>query len=260
MKYVLITRPIERAKNFVERLTGINIPTLLAPVLRYTPLLATPPNDDALSEYGTKYDALIFTSQYGVKTFERLPPPQIPVFAVGSATAFKAISTGFNIVHNADGNADDLSRLLAQTYIPRNIIGGKTAGKYTPKTPARLLHVCGVHSHDIPVPRPNIKITRRAAYDMKEIDTLPDNIVDNIRRGDIDTIPFFSKRSAQHFMALVERHNLSACLPSINALCISDSVLKCVQHGNWRFCAATPHPSSDAMIDAILKHRIDTHE
>jgi uroporphyrinogen-III synthase len=59
--------------------------------------------------------AIAFTSANAVRAFaERWPPPDLPVFAVGGATARAAQASGFARVQSADGDVAALARLIVE--------------------------------------------------------------------------------------------------------------------------------------------------
>lgn len=227
---VLITRPRQQGEDFACALRAYGIDTLCAPVLEYHAL------EKSLPDLG-KYDGLIFTSINGLYLFNNHNNiPDIPVFAVGNKTAEKARSLGFKDVYNAQGNADDLARTIDRALT---------------NTPAKLLHICGTHNKKVPVQNKDIQIEQYKTYRMDKIHTLPPQTIHAMRTGSINYATFFSPRSAKNFINLIEQHNLTSCLININALCISDSVLKCVQDMKWKTVAAARHPTRTAMIEMI---------
>lgn len=75
------------------------------------PLLAVAPVPTAIDLTGVA--ALAFTSANGVETFARLSTERaLPAFTVGRATASAAREAGFVHVTSADGDVEDLARLI----------------------------------------------------------------------------------------------------------------------------------------------------
>ena len=104
---VWITRAQPGADRTAERLRALG----LAPVVR--PLLAVQPLSPDLPDLAD-FAALAFTSINGVGAFARLHAGRdLPVFAVGDATAQAARQAGFADVRSASGDLTDLARLLA---------------------------------------------------------------------------------------------------------------------------------------------------
>jgi uroporphyrinogen-III synthase len=63
--------------------------------------------------------AIAFTSRNGVDAFARLSTARdLPVFAVGDATADAARAVGFGDVRSAEGDVEALARLIGETHDP----------------------------------------------------------------------------------------------------------------------------------------------
>ena len=106
MKRIWITRALPGAESTAERVRGLGFVAIVAPVLRLHDL----PGRIDLASVG----ALAFTSANAVRAFaERSPRRDLPVFAVGEATAGTARLAGFAEVVSADGDVAALARLIA---------------------------------------------------------------------------------------------------------------------------------------------------
>ncbi|SPU54541.1 uroporphyrinogen-III synthase [Brevundimonas vesicularis] len=104
---VWITRAEPGAARTAARLRDTGFEPFVAPLLAIEHL--TPPVPDL-----TSFAALAFTSINGVAAFAALTPRRdLPVFAVGDATAQAAHDAGFADVRSASGDLRDLARLLA---------------------------------------------------------------------------------------------------------------------------------------------------
>ena len=103
---VWVARAEPGAQATAARLVALGHEPVVAPVLAVRPL--TP----ALDLQGIA--ALAFTSANGVEAFARLTDlRELPVFAVGRATAKAAHAEGFASVSSADGDVEDLCGLIA---------------------------------------------------------------------------------------------------------------------------------------------------
>lgn len=106
MRRIWITRALPGAQSTAERVRGLGFEAIVAPVLQLRDL----PGRIDLAGVG----ALAFTSANAVRAFAaRNRRRDLPVFAVGEATAGAARSAGFAEVESADGNVDALARLIA---------------------------------------------------------------------------------------------------------------------------------------------------
>ena len=104
---VWITRAEPGAARTAARLRDMGFEPIVAPLLAIKHL--TPPVPDL-----APFAALAFTSINGVVAFAALTPRRdIPVFAVGDATAQAAHDAGFADVRSASGDLHALARLIA---------------------------------------------------------------------------------------------------------------------------------------------------
>ena len=103
---VWITRARPGALATADRVRALGFEAIVDPLLS----VETLPVDLDLSQVR----ALAFTSANGVEAFARLSDERgLPVFAVGRATARAAEAEGFASVSSADGDVEDLGRLIA---------------------------------------------------------------------------------------------------------------------------------------------------
>lgn len=106
-KRVWITRAEPGAARTAARLRDMGFEPIVAPLLAIENL--TPPVPDL-----APFAAVAFTSVNGVSAFAALTPRRdIPVFAVGDATAQAAHDAGFADVRSAAGDLHTLARLIA---------------------------------------------------------------------------------------------------------------------------------------------------
>lgn len=105
--HVWITRAEPGAARTAARLRDLGFEPIVAPLLTIENL--TPPVPDL-----ALFAALAFTSVNGVFAFAVLTPHRdLPVFAVGDATAQAAHDAGFADVRSASGDLHALARLIA---------------------------------------------------------------------------------------------------------------------------------------------------
>jgi len=102
---VWVTRAQPGAGATARRLEALGCEALVAPLLEVRPV------DGALDLAGA--GALAFTSANAVDAFAaREPSRDLPVFAVGEATAAAARAAGFGRVRSAEGDVDALAALI----------------------------------------------------------------------------------------------------------------------------------------------------
>jgi len=102
---VWITRARPGAEVSAARVAAMGFNPIVDPLLEVAPLAASIDLSDIA--------ALAFTSANGVQAFlRRCDERTLPVFAVGRATALAAKAAGFARVTSADGDVEDLTRLI----------------------------------------------------------------------------------------------------------------------------------------------------
>ncbi|MFN3669964.1 MAG: uroporphyrinogen-III synthase [Brevundimonas sp.] len=107
IRRVWITRAEPGARRTADRLSALGFSPVVTPLLAIRPLPQPSPDLTGIA-------ALAVTSRNGVAAFAALSAARdLPVFAVGDATAAAARAAGFADVRSAAGALDDLARLLA---------------------------------------------------------------------------------------------------------------------------------------------------
>lgn len=207
---ILVTRPEHEAGEFASDLRALGFLPLISPVLRIVPV-----------EYERQdmaaYDALIFTSASAVEHFQRLADAEIEVYAVGSATAKRAREAGLKNVCEAGGAGRDLAALLAARFSGQG---------------AKVLHARGRDiAFDLSeaLKPEQIEVDFLIVYEAISAGTLSLEAVSALREGRVDAVTLFSVRTAKIFMELLRASGLLPVMRSIKVLCISQSVLECVQ-------------------------------
>ncbi|WP_313292211.1 uroporphyrinogen-III synthase, partial [Rhizobium rhizoryzae] len=105
-----MTRPRQSAERTAERLRNLGHQPLILPLTRPRHL-----PEDAEKALGRPHSALVVTSAEAVRAISKLDLSaylDVPVFAVGSATADEVRHAGFCTVRVADGTGEGLARLL----------------------------------------------------------------------------------------------------------------------------------------------------
>ena len=109
---VLVTRPGEDGKILAKILADLGIETIREPLLTIQTLGVETVALDGVQAYLT-------TSANGVKALLNVKPDlNIPVFAVGDATAITARQGGFKTVHSASGDVLALAQLVTEILEP----------------------------------------------------------------------------------------------------------------------------------------------
>jgi uroporphyrinogen-III synthase len=111
MTPVLVTRTQPGASTTAERLAGLGFAPIVAPLLHIQPMpVANLPPASGLQ-------AVLVTSGHALPSLAS-HYTDLPLFAVGDATAERARRQGFSRVRSADGNAVDLADLARRHLDP----------------------------------------------------------------------------------------------------------------------------------------------
>lgn len=230
---LLVTRPREDADALAEALRGIGAEPVLAP------MMTIEPEPDIRLDLA-RVQALLFTSANGVRAFAAASDARdLPVLAVGDATARAAAEAGFTRIDSAGGDTHDLAALAARTLDPK-------AGA--------LLHAAG---RDVAGPLKQalesrgFKVRRQTLYRAAFARTLPEEARRAIDEQSLDGVLFFSPRTAQSFVSLVRKAALSDKLSNSYAYCLSAAVAKIARDVQWKRVRVAAEPTQAALLDLI---------
>ncbi len=167
-------------------------------------------------------DAILVTSKHGVQALALLTELRdMFLLCVGETTADVAVQLGFDRVSVTGETVDHLIDYILDCY----------------DEDSKFLYISGEHvSADLgeALSTRAMEVTRIAAYEAVASEALSDTLVEQLKRGQIDALSFFSKRSAQIFLALAEKTNILKTLDRIDVFCLSDSIAENLQETNWQ--------------------------
>ncbi|HZF35902.1 MAG TPA: uroporphyrinogen-III synthase [Candidatus Angelobacter sp.] len=237
----LVTRPEEDAAPLAAALAERGIDVTLEPLLAIRPLPEAP-----IDLAGVQ--ALLFTSANGVRSFAELAGGrdlagwrELPVFAVGNATAAAAHSVGFARVESAAGDVNALAKLVAERLDPNAGALFHAAGSAVAGDLAGLLEQAG------------FMLRREMLYEARPADQLSAATVTNLANGWFDLVLFFSPRTAATFVALARAAGggvVTGCGKAA-ALCLSPAVAAAAGELPWREVQAAARPELPALLDLV---------
>ena len=147
----------------------------------------------------TGTQAIVFTSANGVRAWgPRRPERDLPVFAVGDATADAARDIGFKKVFTAKGDVEALARLILRKVKPSD---------------GDLLHVRGIHvAGDLggALKPHGFRVHDAIGYGAVAVDTLGEEAIAAIVSGAPVSVLIHSARSAKTFLDLLRRATISS--------------------------------------------------
>lgn len=179
----------------------------------------------------THVSALAFTSANGVEAFSRLSDERdLPVFAVGRATARAAVGQGFASVASADGDVEDLCALIAAGAAGPVLWAGarEPAGDLV-----GMLRRCGVMA--------------RSAVVYETVERAPS--AETLARLDAPFTALLHSPRAARVLAEILRGRTA---PTLRLLCLSEAVAGplsgLVAPGSVAFA---PRPDESALLDLL---------
>lgn len=212
--HALITRAAGDGCELGGALTAIGWTVSFAPLLRieYADI-----GDEALEGAS----ALAFTSRYAVAALRRSAAlrraVELPVFAVGPATARAAQEAGFQRIITGQGTAAELLSTILQSR-------ERGAGP--------IVHVAGADlAFDLQgaATKAGLAVRTVVAYRSVAVETLPADIVAAAVQGTLDTVVLLSPRTAQSWVRTVNAvGNGDIILRKMRHVCLSPAVADAV--------------------------------
>lgn len=241
---VLVTRPAEEAKRLVGALAEIGCDALLAPMLEVS--LVTP--SPVVPTAGVQ--AFLVTSANGARALAAAlgPAPygrEIPVFAVGEASAAATRNLGFGSVEVGGGDVAALAALVAERCHPK--LG-------------RLVHAAGsVVARDLKgtLEARGFTVERIVLYDATPARALSPDIAAALGGGRLAAVLFFSPRTAETFVTLAKQAGCAGAAVGLAAVCLSAAVAQTAQSLPWRRIVVAARPEQGALIEALAGVLVD---
>lgn len=230
---VMITRPREDAEPLAGLLGQRGVETLIAPLLSVVYLDGPPLDLDGVQ-------ALLVTSANGARALARRAPRRdLPMLAVGDASARAASEAGFAAVESAAGDVAALARLAGDRLDPAagalvHAAGGKVAGD--------LAGMLG---------RAGFDIRREVLYQARPAKRLPAAAARALAEGSLDGVLFHSPRTAAAFVGLARKARLVRACRRLVAWCLSPAVAEQAGAIAWRELWVAARPEQAAMVEAI---------
>lgn len=231
---LLLTRPRDQAEEMAAELKSLGHEVIVSPLLERQIL------EISYDLHGA--GALVFTSLNGVAAVDgRIPEAllAVPVFAVGERTAAAAEGAGFDNLIVGPGQARGLLPL---------IIGfkGKIAGP--------IVHISGEDLRTDMAALLNAAgrpAERLSVYRMVAQSGLSHQAASALRQGQLDAVLFFSPRSAELFVTLMQAEGLAASFEGVIAVALSDAVAESLARLPWAAIRTAARPDRRAMLELL---------
>ncbi len=227
---LLLTRPQTDSEKLARDLTACGISSIIEPLLNIM-VQEGPPLDT------TGVAALAFTSANGVQAFaERSSRRDLPVYAVGDATARAAHAAAFKDVQSAMGDVGDLARLLTRAISPEAGAILHPAASQVAGDLARRLADAG------------FAYRREVIYRSEKVSAFSPKTRAAIACGEIDGVVLMSPRTGQIFKELMIRAGLADRAADMTVFCLSAAVAVAADGLPWRNIQTAARPEQDAFM------------
>lgn len=188
--------------------------------------------------------AILLTSANGARALAALSPGrearELPVLAVGNATACAAREAGFGAVTTADGDVDALAALAI--------------GRLRPEA-GRLVHVAGRVSAGALVPRlstAGFAAERVPLYDAVAAAALSAPVRRALEAQTLAGVVLFSPRTARLFAKLARESGLESTAQGLTAFCLSRAVAMAAATLSWHRVCVAAEPRQDALVVSVV--------
>jgi uroporphyrinogen-III synthase len=220
---VLITRPQPGAEATAGRIRALGLAPVVAPVMRIRHFAPALPRQvqAALVTSGNALD--------GISAWD------VPVFAVGYATAAKARAVGFVDVTSASGDAESLAALVVSTLHPQAgpllLLSGARQGIAL----AASLRAAG------------FRVLRRVTYAAGPVPHFPPQATGALHHDILHAAIFLSGETASTFVRMMP----ASCIPHLNgilALAIGKAAADALKPLPWRQVRLARTPNLDDVL------------
>lgn len=235
---ILITRPRIDAEPLATILAERGIDSLIEPLMR-AELLA----EAKIDLSGVQ--AVVATSANGVRAFAALTPRrELPLCAVGEATAAAARAAGFTHVEVAGGDVDALASMISARCDPAR---------------GALLHAAGtVSAGDLAgaLAAAGFACRRAVLYRMEPARAFSPAARRALGDGTVAGVALYSPRTATIFADLLDAADLVPACRHLSVICLSRAVATRVAAFPWAACAIAAQPDQPAMVAAIVDNLV----
>ncbi len=232
MTRLLLTRPEADSADVRDALAAMDIKSIIAPMLQIENIPGPDITTDTLQGF-------LVTSANGVRALAaRTENRDLPVYAVGDATARAARDIGFGSVTSAAGDVDDLATLVVHACDAGDGAFYHAAGTVTAGDLSGRLTAAG------------FEVIREKIYEAKTVDHLPENARMALAAGAIDGVVIFSPRTAETFVDRVAAAGLMMILGEMQLFALSQNVLDAAGTA-WDETIVADVPTQESLLNAI---------
>ena len=230
---VLITRPQAEAEALAAELTSRGHEAVIAPMLVIR-------SAGIQLRDAARYQAAAVTSGNGVDGLASATARRaLPVFAVGEATAERALALGFDPVTSAQGTGGALVDLIRTTLHPAN---GPILWASGDEVRVDLTTELGNRG---------FAVERVIVYRTEPVDRLSDAGLHALMDRSLGGVLFFSPRTAERFVRLVLEAGLDGQVTTMAAHCLSPPIADTVGALPWATIRTAARPTREDLLATL---------
>jgi len=230
MKTILITRPTTEARPSGDKLEMMGHRAVYAPMLNIGPISFEIPDDKR---------SLIVTSKNGARFgLANIGEKGRAIFAVGEQTAAIARDMGFTNITVGPGTARKLVPILLEC-------GDTYKRDYA--------HLCGneiAYNISDVLKHEGIDSVNTVTYQTTPNRSFSPAVAEALSSGEIDTVLFYSPRTATIFEEAISESGQFDWLPKLDALCLSPRVADQLM-GPWHSIKSAVLPTEKALFGLL---------
>lgn len=232
MTRLLLTRPKDDSAGLSRALEAMGIQSVVAPLLQIENIAGQKITTDDLQGF-------LVTSANGARALAaRTDERDLPVYAVGDATARAALECGFGTITSAAGDVGDLVTLVVHACDPAagaffHAAGTATAGDLSGQ-----------------LAKHGFQLRREQLYHAITVDHLPENAAGALASGTIDGVVIYSPRTAKTFVDRVSDAGLIMTLTDVTLFALSDNVRDAAGLV-WDDTIVSAQPTQESLLNAI---------
>ena len=234
---LLLTRPHQDSVALADSLKDHGVDALIEPMMTIR-MNEAPPLDLA------GVQAILLTSANGARALATACPDraarQLPVLAVGCATAQAARAAGFSAVAAADGDVDALAALAKERLRPEQGRLVHVAGRVSTGDLAHRLSGAGFDARRVPL------------YEAIAARALSPAARRALESQALAGVALFSPRTARLFAKLVSESGLESTARALTAFCLSQAVAVAAEPLSWQRVCVAAAPRQDALIASVV--------
>jgi uroporphyrinogen-III synthase len=161
---------------------------------------------------------------------------ELPVFAVGEATAATLRDQGFRSVRSAQGTARDLAQRVRELCDPRAGVLLHVRGEAVATDPVPLLAASGLQARSA------------VLYEVRTPSAFSPHLERTMRQRALGYGLFFSPRTARTFVTLARAAGLDSACAAMEACCLSTAVAAAADCVRWRAVRVSVRPEQEALL------------